>query len=308
MEQWCIICNPVAGKGKGIAAKTALEATLSKRNIPFVTYISAAFQHTITLAANAYREGYRQFIAIGGDGTLHEAINGIAAVNGPDWSACTFALLPVGKGNDWRRSVAIPERPTGLAQQLSQPVTINIDAGKVTYQGEDGATTRYFINMAGAGFDGAVVQSVSRLFRQGKRLSTYAYLWQLVLTLFRYRASRVSYLYHDKPLPSRVLTAAIALGRYNGGGMCQAPHAMPDDGRLAITVIENMAKIRVVANLHRLYNGTIGQHPKVKTWHTRQWRIDGAPIPLEADGEWLGTTPATFCVIPGALRIIVAPQ
>ena len=104
---------------------------------------------------------------------------------------------------------------------------------------------------------------------------------------------------------SRIFSVNVGNGRYCGGGMRQTPEALPDDGLLDVTVLREMGRLEIIRNLKLLYDGSILSHPKVDGYRVKNLKVtSGQLLFVEADGESLGHTPASFTIIPGALRVV----
>lgn len=306
MAKWWLIRNPVAGSGRAEKDWPLIAQALTKQGIEFEATVSTSHEHALTLASEGYAAGYRHFIVIGGDGSVNEVINGIAEHHPERLLEVTIALIPVGKGNDWRRTLQLPASYQDAATTIAQGHTITQDVGSVTYQGPTGELQyRLFVNIAGIGFDGAVTKSVNDATKEGKRLSKLSYLWQLVRVLFRHQAQRAKYSSPNGQHEDDIFSVAIGKGQYNGGGMRQTPHAQLDDGKLAITLIRDLPAWEVIANVGRLFSGTFVRHRKVETWAAAEFSVTTPGLLLESDGESLGKTPATFQVLPRYLRVIV---
>lgn len=306
MDKWWLIRNPVAGSGRAEKEWQQIATALDAAGIHYEAQASQAYEHAITLAAEGYQSGFRHFLVIGGDGTVNEVINGIAEHHPERLQQITLGLIPVGKGNDWRRSLGLPTDYTAIARSIASGQTLTQDVGSVTYQGPTGELQyRLFVNMAGIGFDGAVTQSVNQKTKDGKPLSKMAYLWQLLNTLLHHDSQKAKLTGPSKRQEVLLFSAAIGKGQYNGGGMRQTPHAQLDDGQLAITLIHDLPKWEVVANVTRLFAGTFVKHRKVEIFHSEEFGVTNPGLLLETDGESLGHTPATFQVLPRYLRVVV---
>ena len=244
-------------------------------------------------------------IVVGGDGTMNEAVNGIFNQQDVPSTEITLGMIPVGTGNDWGRTFNIPTDYKNIVRVIKKCDTLVQDAGTVKYLSEDGEKSRFFINMAGLGFDGFVAQKTNYDKDHGKS-NPLAYIKNLITSLFSYKASQIKIVVDDYEVNEKVFSISIGIGQYNGGGMRQAPDALPDDGLFDVTLIKDLSKWSVVASLRKLYNGTIGKHKRVITLMGKVIRIDSdPPVLLETDGESLGSSPFEFQIIPKSIRVIV---
>ncbi|HLK01249.1 MAG TPA: diacylglycerol kinase family protein [Streptosporangiaceae bacterium] len=251
--------------------------------------------HATSAARDAVRAGGRLVVAAGGDGTVHEVANGLLADgHGAD---TVLGVLPMGSGSDFVRSFGIPRTPVRAARRLADGEVRRIDVGLIRF---DSGESRYFVNIAEAGLGGAVVARAARLPRF---LGPGRYLAAFCLVLPRFETGRTRVAAGDDRTDRRTLNVVIANCRYYGGGMRISPKSAPDDGMLDILVMTG-PKRSACATMPRVFLGRYLPHPHVTEMRGNTIRIDGdAPYLVEADGELLGPIPATFEVLPGALRL-----
>jgi len=299
-----VVVNPNAGNGKGKKDWERISALLQKVDPGFRAVFSEGKGHASRLAGAAAEEGYRTFITVGGDGTLNEVLNGIYSRPEVSPSEFTLGIIPVGTGNDWGRMFGIPLVYEGAAEVIAAGQTMPHDVGVVTYFEENRKLTRYFINIAGLGFESVVVKKTNRQKEKGKS-GKAIYLYNLLTSLITYRHTEAKLTIDGNITSSRIFSVNVGNGRYCGGGMRQTPDALPDDGLLDITVIRDIGKFEIIRSLKILYDGTILSHPKVDGYRARSLLVESeSPLFIEADGETLGHTPAEFSVIPAGINII----
>jgi len=302
---WLVIVNPNAGVGKGAKDWKSISRLLEKNGITFKSLFTKRRLHAMKMVEENIGKGYRKFIVVGGDGTMNEAVNGIFNQQGVATTDITLGMISVGTGNDWVRTFNIPTEYKAVVKILKKEETMLQDAGLVVYQNTTGPKKRYFINMAGLGFDGLVAKKTNDDKDQGKT-NPVIYLKNLVGSLFSYKASQCKVIVDGQEFNEKVFSLSIGIGQYNGGGMHQAPAALPDDGLFDVTLIKDMSKWSVVASLRSLYNGTIGKHKRVITRVGKHVIIDAnPPVLLETDGESLGQSPFDFQIVPKSIRVIV---
>ncbi len=295
---WMLICNPKAGAGRALKDRARIEAVLQKAQIPYELRFTEYHRHAIGLAAAAYRQGYRHFIAAGGDGTLNEIVNGVASTGRSHLAECTFALLPVGKGNDWARSTRIPRSYDAAAALLKKGRRATQEIGCVRWTREDGSTEeRLFVNMFGAGFDAFVVEQIVRKFEKKKKLSALSYMLELLRSLFSYRSRPAEIAIGEQKLNVTLFTLAAGIGEYNGGGMRQCPGSDMNDGLLEITVVRKVSRATVLRNLPGLFSGKFVKRKEVSRHKSRHLILKGEGLAIEVDGELLGKAPAEIYVI-----------
>ena len=295
---WFAVLNPAAGGGRALRGRRRIEATLQAAGVPCRLALSEHPGHAIALTQAAANEGFRRFIAIGGDGTLNEAVNGVMRAGVPP-GAATLALLPVGRGDDWARTHRIPRRLEAAVRLIAAGRSAFHDVGVAQF-GDGGA--RYFLNVAGVGFDAYVVEQTRTL-----RLGPLSYLAGLLRGFASYRAPRMTLQAEAMTIDQPLFVTFAAVGRYCGGGMHVAPRAATDDGMLDVVTIGEIGRVELLLNLHRLFDGSLLDYSKVKSARCERLRVETAPpAGVQADGELLGQAPVTFSVLPRALRVIVS--
>ena len=305
--KWMIIVNPAAANGKVSKVWPEIARRLHREGINFSMTRTQYRGHATRLAEEAVQAGFRHLIAVGGDGTNHEVINGLLRQKTVPSCKIIYTLLPVGTGNDWVRTYGIPNKLDAWLDMLDHGHWIRQDAGLVTYGESSRQKIRYFVNVAGMAYDAFVVQfgETNRFWVRNR----FAYLLLILRCLIRYRLPQGIIIADGQRICQRFYTINVGICRFSGGGMQLVPQALPDDGLLALTYAGPISKLGVLFNTWRFYNGSIGKHPQVTTLQVRTVSVSvpqGAPqIPLEADGEYLGCSPAQFSIIPDALTIIV---
>lgn len=306
MPNWFIIANPAAGGGLVQKNWPAIEAELQKLNISYVSNFTIGPGHAITMVQEALNAGYRHIIAIGGDGTNHEVVNGLMLQKTVPATEVHYGLLPVGTGNDWRRMYGIPNNwQEWLPQLFTAPSRLQ-DVGVASFWSAGQKLERFFTNVAGLCYDAFVVKTM--LENQVKPHNRFVYLGWILRCLFRYTPPPCKISFEDQVVVQPCYTINIGICKYSGGGMQFAPQAVPDDGLLGLTIAGKLSKLEVIAATPRFYAGTVGEHPKVDLYQTREVAVEAAgaaPVFVEADGEFLGECPALFKIIEKAIRIIV---
>lgn len=303
---WQLIVNPAGGNWAVKKQLDAITSALRQAGFSFESAFSEYGGHATLLTKEAIKNGMRHIIALGGDGTANEVANGILSQKEVPTDAITFALLPVGTGNDWARTWRIPRDLTSWISMLAAGRTTHQDAGLVAYFENEKPVQRYFINVAGLSYDAFVV----RYAEQKKHLmgNRFFYLWMILTCLFKFRLPKGRLEFDGKQVSDFFYTINVGICKYSGGGMQIVPQAIPDDGLLALTYALKVSKIGVILNTWRFYNGSIGAHSKIFTLQTNQVKISpdpGETILLEVDGEFLGAAPASFSILKKALKIVV---
>jgi diacylglycerol kinase (ATP) len=235
-------------------------------------------------------------VVIGGDGTVNEVVNGVAGTE------AELAVLPGGTGQDFGRTHGIPSSFDEAVRVALDGETRTIDLGRV--ECEDG-TRRLFANVASAGMSGAVARRANTMTKRFGGRATFFYAltreflaWQNTRVVVELEGGvRREGLMHD---------VIVANGRFHGGGMKLAPDARQDDGAFDVVTIGDVTKLDFLSTAPKLYSGRYLAHPKVELLRSSSAAISSAePLPLEVDGEPIGSTPARFEVVPSALRLRV---
>ncbi len=308
-DKWLVVVNPKAGSGKCEKDWPRVKELLIKYGFSFLSVLTERPFHAIEITRNMVNDlGFKKIIAVGGDGTLNEVVNGIFQQTRFNTTDITLGMITIGTGNDWGRMYDFPLKYEKAIKIIRNERTFLQDVGKVKYSYETEDKSRYFINMAGMGYDAFVAKKTNNLKAQGKG-GKLSYLVNLVLGLFQYEVVQLSIIVDDAEVVNdQVFSMSIGICKYNGGGMMQLPNAIPDDGLFDMTVIRKTTKLRVVRNIKRLFDGTFIQMPEVDTFRGKKIQITSTPrhsIFLETDGESLGSSPLDFTIVPRAVRLIV---
>lgn len=303
-DQWLVIVNPNAGRGRGLKDWSTISSLLNKYNISFHAEFTKARKHAIALTSSGIEKGYRNIIAVGGDGTMNEVVNGCF-----DQKVCmptdlVIGMITVGTGNDWGKMFGIPLDYEKSVAILKEKDTVLQDTGVVHYCLGDKEERRYFINIAGLGFDAMVCRRTNDQKEKGMGGKTL-YFWNLLLSLLTYKHIPADIDIDGSKHKNELFTMSLGIGKYSGGGMIQTPNAVPDDGLFDITVINKIKKREVIRNLKMLYDGTILTHPKIDGYTGKDIRIEAEKlVHVEADGETLGHSPVRFTIIPKSIKIV----
>ncbi|MBE0655942.1 MAG: diacylglycerol kinase family lipid kinase, partial [Bacteroidales bacterium] len=180
------------------------------------------------------------------------------------------------------------------------------DAGRVIFNRKERQVGRYFINIAGIGFDALVTRKSNTLKERGKG-SKLLYFWNIFTSLFGYRHFHAEVNVDGMPYDFDIFSMNVGICQYSGGGMRQVPDAIPDDGIFDLTIIKKIGRFGIIRSIPKLYNGTIKRHPKVISLNGKSIRVQSSKtIFLETDGESLGHTPFQFEIIPQSVKIVRA--
>ncbi len=214
-----------------------------------------------------------------------------------------LAVIPHGTGMDFVRTHGIPAEVDGSIRVALDGTARTIDAGRVHYLDREGRQReRWFANVGSVGMSGAVAQRANSTSKAlGGRVS---FLYALVRVFASWRNTEVTVELDDAVRRGPMHDVIVANGQFHGGAMWLAPGARPDDGLFDVLLIGDVTKADFVRTLPKIYRGTHLSHPKTELLRSRVVRVDArVPLPIETDGEQLGTTPARFELVPGALRV-----
>ncbi len=303
------IVNPNSWNRRTGALWPKIEAAISRAVGPVEAAFTDGPMAATRLTAKALHEGFEQVIAIGGDGTVNEVINGFFEDGAPINPEAALAVLTSGTGRDFRRTFGIPESVEDQIERMAASEIRPIDVGRVTYVNWEGREeSRYFGNIASFGLSGATDREVNRL-NFGKRFGgKLAFKWGMVKALLRYRNQPVRIQVDDIfDETLTVSTAAVCNGQFFGGGMRMAPNAAPDDGLLDVVVVAGVGTLKLLWNVNSIYKGEHLENENVRVVRGR--RVTALPaegagdVLLDVDGEAPGRLPATFEILPGALQL-----
>ena len=303
-KEWLVIVNPNAGNGKGEKDWDRISALLKKEDLSCTVKFTERKGQAIEFTLDAISAGFRKIITVGGDGTLNEVVNGVFTNNICLTTEIVLALIPVGTGNDWGRMFGIPLDYERAVKIISENKTLLHDIGIISYYIGAEKKRRYFINIAGLGFESVVVKKTN--FQKDKgHGGKLIYFYNLLTSLLAYKNTKAEIIIDGEVTHADVFSLNVGNGRYCGGGMRQTPRALPDDGLLDMTIINGMGKFEIIRNLKILYDGTILRHPKIDGYKCKNIKVTSeAVMYAEADGESLGQTPAEFSIVPDGINIV----
>ncbi len=261
--------------------------------------------HATELARHARSDGREMVVAVGGDGTVHEVVNGLLGQGSPagdgGGEVPVLGVVPLGSGCDYARTFAGPADLDGAVARLtSSTLPRLVDLGEVRCQRPCGEAVRLFANVAEVGIGAEVAARAATLPRS---LGAGRYVASFALTLLRHRSTHAQVNGAGNPYQGTLANLVVAIGQYFGGGMRIAPEADPADGRFDVQ-IQFGSKLDYALAMPRVFRGTHLPHPRIRAEQTGHVAVTcDPPAQVEADGEILGNTPATFTSLPGALRL-----
>jgi diacylglycerol kinase (ATP) len=298
-----VIVNPHAGKRHVGQEIPELERTLLARELPYTLLRTEGRGDATRFAREAIEAGSRYLVAVGGDGTVHEVVNGMMGSDGePIASDVVLGVVAAGSGCDFIRTFGLPGDASRACYHLTGDNTYPLDVGRVTYATVGGDTdSRYFVNVAEAGLGAAVA---GRAERMSPRLGQSKYFFAFWLTMPTFKLANVRIEADRKTYEGPAYLIVVGNAQYYGGGMKISPRSYPGDAVLDVLVFKG-PKTDSFTFLPKIYRGEHIPHDHIEEFRVKRALTIEAerPLPIEADGEILGSTPATFEVVPHAIRM-----
>lgn len=287
-----VILNPAAGAGKTLKLLPRVSSALQALGRPYHLHVTTRAGEAPEVACEFAKAGPSVIIAVGGDGTINEVVNGIAASG----RQVPLGVVAGGHGSDFARTISAPVDVDTAIRRAASGIHRPIDLGRVTF---DDGTSRLFINVAGLGFDAEVAERAYHSRLPGGKLP---YLTALTGALLRFRNLEVTVAFDGHRLTQRAVFVTVANAKFFGGGLQITPMAAIDDGLLDLAIIGDLGKVELLRQVPRVYRGLHTDHPKFTHHRVRTVRVETAsPARVQVDGELAGAAPATFAVEPGAL-------
>lgn len=316
-SKWMAVVNVFAASKKAGSVWKRAAVMLEEKGIPYKARFTGGELNATALSRKSASEGYRRFIAVGGDGTIHDVLNGIAeyveSAPGVSFSDFTLAVIPVGSGNDWTRSVGVPrdiEEAVGLIaeENMCRQDVVKVSVLDAADMESGPVNVSYMANIAGVGLDARVCEIVNRKKEQGKR-GKKLYVSALLYCIRHRVPVRASIVCDGKEVfNGKYLSVAFGTGKYSGGGMRQTPLALIDDGLIDVTVIPDIRLLTIAKELPKLFTGTFHKVEVLTQARCRKVAVipsgesDGEPV--EVDGEVVGRAPVVMEVLDGQINVI----
>ena len=321
-NKWLAVVNVFAASRKAGSIWKHAAIQLESAGVDYKARFTGGRYNATELSRNAASDGYRRFIAVGGDGTIHDVLNGIAEFVFSDKSGqarlsdFTLAVIPVGSGNDWVKS-------TGVSRDIAEAVD-SIVAGNISKQdvvrvgiyessadaleNSKAITESYMVNVGGIGLDARVCEIVNRKKERGYR-GKKLYVSALAYCIKHRVPIRATVLCDgEKVFHGKYLSMAFGIGKYSGGGMRQTSLAIMDDGLLDVTVIPDISMWVIAKEVLRLFNGTFHKVNVLTQARCKSVIVlpeSGSDTePVEVDGEVIGRAPARMDILEDQLNII----
>ncbi|MCK4259413.1 MAG: diacylglycerol kinase family lipid kinase [Halanaerobiales bacterium] len=288
------IINPIAGGGLAKKKWEEIKRVVETENLNYEVVVTSSSGDAVFIAKKGVEKGFDVLVAVGGDGTVNEVVQGIIESGGK--GSVKLGIIPAGTGNDLVRTLNIPTHAEEAVKVLKNGHVKNIDLGKINGD--------YFINIVGIGFDGAVANEINRDVRWLKGSS--AYIYAILKTLLTYKSPKMKITIDDLILKGRYFLVAIGNARYYGGGIKILPDANPSDGLFDICVVEDIPRIEVLKMLPKMSKGKHLDHSAVKIYRGKKIKVDSdEKVLVQADGELKGALPMEFEVEANVIPVLV---
>lgn len=317
---WLVVVNVFAASRKAGSVWKKAAAMLEEANVPYKAMFTGGPDNAIAISRKSCARGYRRFMAVGGDGTVHDVLNGIAeyVYSGvdPDVAISDFTLgvLPVGSGNDWVKSTGVPRDIKGAVDVIAAGRTglqdvVRVEVLDPSDYASAPLSVSYMANVGGVGLDARVCEIVNRKKEQGRR-GKKLYVSALLYCIKHRVPIRAKVVCDGKEVfAGRYLSIAFGVGRYSGGGMRQTPLAELGDGLLDITVIPDIPIWTIAKEVPRLFTGTFHKVDVLTMAKCREVLVlpDGEADaePAEVDGEVVGRAPVRMTVLDEKIRVVM---
>lgn len=319
---WFTVLNSFAASGKAGALWEEAEKLLKEKGFLYHGTRTGRAGNAAELTFDACMAGYRKFVAVGGDGTVHDVLNGIAGF--VDWCASsarpvsfsefTLGVIPLGSGNDWIKSYGIENDIDSAINLLlggkacpQDVVRVSLlDSRALPHEME--MSVSYMVNIGGVGLDARVCERVNSAKKAGKR-SRMIYVTSLLHAIMnRVPAGAEIICDGRKVFDGSFLSISFGIGKYSGGGMRQTPEAVLDDGLLDMTIIPEIAMRRIAVEAPRLFTGSFLKVPELISCTGKVFTViphgSACGEPVEVDGEVVGKSPVKLEVIPEQINVV----
>ena len=322
-DLWFTIVNLHAGSGKTVSIWRKAEILLAKAGIPYDNKYTDCKYHATEIAFQAASEGYRKFIAVGGDGTIHEVLEGImkyaCGTESVSVSDFSIAVIPIGSGNDWIRIHGINRNLERTIELIRNESLVRQDVVRVSVfdpvaepeqlLSAEPVRTSYMVNIGGVGFDARVCERVNEQKLEGKK-GKLLYINSLLYNLFHFKPFSATVFCDGRKLfEGGCFSIAVGTGKYSGGGLRQTPDAVFDDGLLDYTVIPPFSVARILKEAPKLFTGRLLTVKELICGKCKSLTV--APFRsraelVEVDGEIVGNVPVRFDVLPQQINVLHA--
>ena len=328
-DKWLVVVNVFAASKKAGSVWKRAAVMLEKAGVSYKAMFTGGVDNAIAISRKSAAKGYRKFLAVGGDGTVHDVLNGIAEYVCSSDAECvclsdfTLGVLPVGSGNDWVKTTGVPKDLEQAVEVVAKGRTISQDVVKVSILDYSGLASdidsamsaevvnvSYMVNVGGVGIDARVCEIVNRKKERGYR-GKKLYVQALLYCIMHRTTSRaIVYCDGEELFRGDYYSMAFGVGKFSGGGMRQTPLAELGDGLLDVTVIPQVSVWTIIKAAPRLFTDTFhkGMVGELETAKCRSVLIlpetGSDSEPVEVDGEVVGRAPVRMDVMPDYINVI----
>lgn len=288
------IINPVAGNGKTIEVLPIIKDKMKdvSDKIEYVIYVSKSIGDISKIVSDYYDLGYNEFVAVGGDGSFSELINGFKF---PCERIATIGILPMGTGNDFVKNTIEKKNFDLIFDAILENRKVCIDVGVVN--------DFNFINVCSFGIDGPIIKDTDRYKKILPGQSSY--LFSTLKAGVTFKPNLVKVTADDKEYKGHMILIAIGNGKYFGGGMNICPDAKLDDGLFEVCLVSDVSKLKFIREISKVYSGRLGELKEVIYLKAKKIKIEvqDEPYYINADGNLMGITPANISIIEKSVFI-----
>ena len=297
-KPWFVIINPTSGNGLSKKKWPKIKSLLEISHFNFEYAFTTHSKHSIEIVQLAIKKNIKRIICVGGDGTLHNIVNGIMTQNEVPSTEINVGVIPIGTGNDWVKTHNIPKDIEAAIHIIKRGDLAKQDLGRIVFQNSSKPPI-FFNNLAGVGFDGFVVSKIEK----HKHIGALAYLYGTLLSLFSFKNFHSKVSVNSEDISGKTLMILVGICKYSGGGMQLTNTPNPFDGLLDVTIAKDLNKFEILKNLAKLFKGTITNYNKVIALKTKlvTIEINQKKLPfIQADGELIGSGNIEIGIIPKA--------
>lgn len=319
-DVWLVVVNVFAASKKAGSVWKKAAVMLDEAGVRYKAMFTGGKDNAVIISKKAAVSGYRKFVAVGGDGTVHDVFNGIADyvyssdTDGVAISEFTLGVLPVGSGNDWVKSTGIPKDIKAAVEIIAAGHTglqdvVKVDLLDPADMKSDPLSVSYTVNVGGIGLDARVCEIVNRKKEQGRR-GKQLYVSALFYCI-RHRVPVRARILCDgnEVFCGKYLSLAFGVGKYSGGGMRQTPLAQLGDGLLDVTVIPDIPIWTIAKEVPKLFTGNLHKVDVLTLAQCKEVLVlpegEGDAEPVEVDGEVVGRAPVRMTVMPQQINIVM---
>jgi len=290
MDRYFFVLNPVAGRGSARLYKKTIEKYEKTLGLEYEIVETEFPGHGETLSAEACKRGFDNIVSVGGDGSLLEVINGVV---GEDVSV---GIIPCGTGNDFSRTLGLPEELNEQLKVIHRGKKKRVDLGN--------ANGKYFINVFSFGIDALITQETQKIKKYLP--GTFAYVAATIKMLMTYRPVQIHMETDEIIFDGKVMLVAFGNGQYYGGGMKITPEASLDSGDFQVCIVRALSKTRFLRLFPKVFRGKHIELMEVETSRAKKIKVESKDrILLNADGDIVGECPVEIGIFPGAIQIKV---